>query len=295
HAAALETSMVPTLVIAGWQDIFLSQSMEQYRRLHARGVDVALTVGAWVHADILLRGGGTIVRESLHWLEEYLGGSGARGACVRVQVGPLRRWIELPEWPPHGEKRTWHLHPGARLERHPPGSDATASEFVYDPADPTPTIGGNLIRKGGYRNDSAYVGRPDVLVYDTSPFNTELVVLGAPVVTLAHRSDRPDADLFVRLSDVDPSGRSRGVCEGYWRAQRGEFPIDLCLNDTAHIFARGHRLRLIVAGGSFPQYARNPGTENNPLTATELYSNRHVIKHADGASTLRLPVGSFPE
>ena len=50
--AALERVQVPVLLQAGWQDLFLDQTLEQYARLSARGVDVALTVGPWTHVEI---------------------------------------------------------------------------------------------------------------------------------------------------------------------------------------------------------------------------------------------------
>jgi hypothetical protein len=45
HADALETTTTPTLILTGWQDIFLPQSLRQYARLRERGVDAAITIG----------------------------------------------------------------------------------------------------------------------------------------------------------------------------------------------------------------------------------------------------------
>jgi len=44
---ALERMQVPVLLLSGWQDVFLGQTLAQYGRLRDRGVDVALTVGPW--------------------------------------------------------------------------------------------------------------------------------------------------------------------------------------------------------------------------------------------------------
>lgn len=92
----------------------------------------------------------------------------------------------------------------------------------------------------------------------------DLTILGAPRVTLAHTTGLPDADLFVRISDVDPKRRSRNVTERYTRL--GELPDleEFALFETAHTFRAGHRIRLIIAGGSFPQFTRNPGTRREP-------------------------------
>lgn len=49
--AALDRVQVPVLLVGGWQDIFLRQTLQQYRHLRDRGVHVALTVGPWTHPD----------------------------------------------------------------------------------------------------------------------------------------------------------------------------------------------------------------------------------------------------
>ncbi|MGH3321615.1 MAG: CocE/NonD family hydrolase [Streptosporangiaceae bacterium] len=149
-----------------------------------------------------------------------------------------------------------------------------------------------MLVHGGYVEDSALAARSDVLTFTGEPLEHDLTVLGAPRVTLAHRSERPDADLFVRISEVDAKGRSHNVTEGYARvpADRGDRPVTVDLLDTAHTFRGGTRIRLYVAGGSFPQYARNPGTGGNPLTATRLEANQHSIELAAGASVLELPL-----
>lgn len=72
HADALQATTVPTLVIAGWQDIFLVQSMEQYRTLQERGVTVRLIAGAWGHTNM----DNKVVRPAvLNWLDAHLAGT----------------------------------------------------------------------------------------------------------------------------------------------------------------------------------------------------------------------------
>jgi uncharacterized protein len=84
------------------------------------------------------------------------------------------------------------------------------------------------------------------------------------------------------------------VAETYVRLQGGPSSVSLDLLPTAHTFRAGHRVRLMVAGGSFPQFARNPGTGENPLTANSPKPNHHTIHHAEGVSTLELPVADTP-
>lgn len=131
-----------------------------------------------------------------------------------------------------------------------------------------------------------------MLAFTGDPLNAALTIMGTVRVALAHSTQLADADLFVRLSEVDARGRSRNVTEGYVRLPEGRSgtPVELDLLPTAHCFRSGTRIRLLLAGGSFAQYARNPGTGENPLTATELLPNLHSISIGAGASSITLPV-----
>ena len=69
----------------------------------------------------------------------------------------------------------------------------------------------------GRGHDQAGDQRPDdarSLVFDTPPLDAPIEMLGAPVVTLDLASDRPIANLVVRLCDVHPSGESLRVSYG---------------------------------------------------------------------------------
>ena len=292
HADAIERANVPILLISGWQDIFVRQTFEQFARLRERGIDVSLTVGPWTHTE----GSSAVVGERIAWLDEKLaGGPAARASPVRVfvtrAVAGAGEWVDLPAWPPVARELALALRPGV-LDATKPGTDAADSTFTYDPADPTPTVGGPLINGGGYVDDSSLAERSDVLAYTGAALKADLTVMGTVRVRLAHSTRHEDADLFVRLSEVDATGHSHNVTETYLRlpAGRDDGPVEIELLPTAHRFGRGNRIRLLVAGGSFPQYARNPGTGANPLTTSELVPNLHTVSHAGGVSTLILPV-----
>lgn len=65
------------------------------------------------------------------------------------------------------------------------------------------------------------------------------------------------------------------------------------LHDTAHRFCRGHRIRLQIAGFSFPRFSRNLHTRAVPEfgSLAEAVSADHTIHHgSDTPSRLRLPV-----
>lgn len=93
------------LLVGGWQDIFLRQTLQQYRHLRDRGVHVALTVGPWTHTQMLTKGLATGARESLDWLDAHLGRAPAlRPSPVRVFVTG-QGWRHLPDWPPATTER----------------------------------------------------------------------------------------------------------------------------------------------------------------------------------------------
>jgi uncharacterized protein len=293
---ALEQVGVPVLLLSGWQDLFLPQTLQQYRRLRDRGVDVALTMGPWNHTQLLFGGLRTMATETQEWLDTHLGGrpTQARSGRVRFFVKG-EGWRELPDWPPTTTERALYLQPGGGLVETPPSPAVSSSaSFRYDPADPTPTIGGRLLSPdGGYRDDTALAARRDVLSFTSDVLTDDLYVHGNPVAELAHSSDNPHVDVFVRISEVDPKGRSRNVSDGYRRLDgtpHGGNTVSLELDAIAHRFRAGSRIRVLVAGGSHPRYARNLGTGEATVTGSRLTPSTHEVHF--GASRVLLPVGS---
>ena len=108
--------------------------------------------------------------------------------------------------------------------------------------------------------------------------------------------DNPNADLFVRLCDVDTNGTSRNITDGFVRLdarlpanekQRVTIRFDPC----AHRMAPGHRLRLLVSGGAHPRFARNLGTGEPAATAQEMVPAVHVVHHDQSRVVLPIADG----
>jgi uncharacterized protein len=288
---ALDNVRVPVLLVGGWQDLFLRQTVAQYEHLRRRPADVALLMGPWTHTDIALRGAPAIAQASLDWLDHHVAGEGtAPTYAARVYVTGARQWRELPVYPPPAEQRTLWLS-ARRLTAAEPGPDVAPATFSYDPADPTPTVGGRVLATtAGVRKNNTLEARPDVLTFTGDPLPVAIEILGAPVVELRHASDNPHADLFVRLCEVDAKGVSRNVSDGFVRlpaATADPTVVRLELDPIAHRFAAGSRLRLLVAGGSHPHFARNLGTDEPAATATTL---RRSTRSIAAGSTLTIPV-----
>lgn len=293
--AALEHSEVPVLLLTGWQDLFVEQTLEQYARLRRRDVPVAVTIGPWTHGSMLTRGAPTLLRETLAWLNVHLAGNGGgtRGP-VRVHVNH-DGWLDLEDWPHPMPEQVRYLQPGGRLGDAVPPDTAPASAFTYDPADPTPTIGGRLLSaESGYRRDDKLAERADVLTFTGDTLPQDVYVVGTPVVELSHSCDNPHNDLFVRVSELDDKGRSRNVSDGYRRGAPSSGTVTIELDPVAHRFRAGSRIRVLVAGGSHPRFARNLGTGEPLSTGRRLQTATHTVHLGDGASRLRLPAGPRP-
>lgn len=311
-AAALDRVTAPTLLVTGFHDFFVEQTVSQYQALRRRGVTTALTVGPWSHMSIDL---GVALRETIAWLDAYADGNDRNGAVVsarpfpvRVRTSGLDRWRDLPDWPPDGVcPLPLYLRAGRGLAPEPgPDDDAAiaSTTFRYDPADPTPSVGGRLmsVRHAGSRDNAAVEARPDVLTFSTEILAEPIEVAGAPVAELFVSSDNPNCDLFVRLCDVDGRGRSRNLTDQIVRCTPADVTpgqvrrLRVPLTDISHVFAAGHRIRLQVAGGAHPRFARNLGTGDDLVHGARTAPVTHQIQHSSRyPSALVLPVLPRPD
>lgn len=293
---ALDRVDIPVLLFSGWQDLFVEQTLAQFKHLRGRNVTTALTVGPWTHTELMTKGATTVLRESLAWLDDHVGGKPvAPRSPVRAYV-TKGDWLELSDWPPAMPEHVLYLQPAHRLSQVPPDGAAPPSTFTFDPADPTPTIGGRLLSpEGGYRDDTRLALRGDVLDFTGDPLPADLYLVGSPVVELSHSCDNPYNDLFVRLSEVDAKGRSTNVSDGFVRLATDSGTVRLELDPVAHRFTAGSRIRVLVAGGSHPRFVRNLGTDEPPISGRRMAPATHTVHHgAQGASLLVLPAGPQP-
>ena len=155
-----------------------------------------------------------------------------------------------------------------------------------------------LTSKAGAADNRALEARPDVLVFTSAPLTAALDVVGPVSARIRVRASGTHFDLFARLCDVDPRGRSRNVCDGIIRCDAVSngpvtpvTAVTVPMSATAHRFAAGHRLRLQVSGGAHPRFARNTGSGEPPATATRLVVvDLQILHEAADPCTLLLPV-----
>ena len=287
----LRQHRVPTSFVGGWYDYFLPYMLDEFHVLSQAGVYTQLVVGPWPHASAagLLAG----FREGLAWFDLHLRHQEARSkhVPVRIEVMGGGGTRPLPSWPPPAAERRWYLHPGHGMAETPPVA-SEPDRFRYDPADPTPAVGGtSLSSNSGARDNRTLEARADVLTFTTSRLEDDLEVIGPLCAELHLASSTEHFDVFARLCDVEPSGRSINVCDGILRCDSGATqPIRVELWPTAYRFRRGHRVRLQVSGGAHPRFARNLGTGEPLATGTRLAASDRTIYHDPARpSCLTLP------
>ena len=157
------------------------------------------------------------------------GGSERRNADGRLDHGG--RWRTASDWPlPQTEWTKLYLHSDRSLGREMPDDGARPLDYVSDPQNPVPTIGGALssgepvMRSGAY-DQREFAERADVLAFSTSPLERDLEVTGPVTARLWIASDSPDTDFTAKLIDVHPpnkdypSGFAMNLTEGILRCR----------------------------------------------------------------------------
>jgi putative CocE/NonD family hydrolase len=265
------------------------------------------------------------------WLKGIRNGVDEEPAVrIFVMVPPSRGttgggfWVESETFPPKGTKtEKLYLASGGNANgsggdgvlvrgspRSAPHARASADRFVYDPAEPVPTRGGNMcciddLLPSGPFDQSEIEQRGDVLVYTSAPLEKDLTVIGPVRVKLWATSSARDTDFTAKLVDVHHDGYAQNILDRVVRAryrwgsklppsliQPGkayEYTIDL--GYTATVFQKGHRIRLEVSSSNFPHYARNQNTTSPVGADTRIEIARQSILHdAKHRSVLELPV-----
>jgi hypothetical protein len=334
---------VPALTVAAWYDIFQGGSLRNYMGIKAHGGTEAarngqkllVTIGG--HA-----GGGRKIgavdfgpaaaefdedNVTLEWYDYLLQGKQNKFADaskpVRIFVMGKNEWRDEDEWPLKRAKETRYLlqsgghansasgdgvlsTKAARIE--PPAEPSDT--FVYDPANPVPTVGGPLCcdwehLAPGPRDQKDVEARPDVIVYSTPPLDEDLEVTGPVTLDLFAKSSAVDTDFTAKLVDVAPDGTAFNLTEGILRAryrestesdpkpitpgQVYEYKIDLW--STSNVFLKGHKIRLEVSSSNFPRFDRNLNTGKDAGTdATIVKATNTILHDSSHPSALILPV-----
>ena len=275
-----EHADVPMLFTGAWYDSYTRATLENFVAFSAvkRG-PVRAIVGPWTHGgdppdrtwsgdvefgpEASMRGNlaADVTEHHLRFFDHWLkgrdnevanepplrifvmgGGDGHRTPEGRLYHGG--RWRSEQEWPLDRTAYTnYYLRPGGGLSSREPGSQPASSGYRFDPADPVPTVGGNIsslsdfypvpseiadrvaleerwgsIVSVGPQDQRSTPGtfgagepclplasRQDVLVFQSEPLADPIEVTGPLTVVLWVSSTALDTDVTVKLVDVYPS------------------------------------------------------------------------------------------
>jgi hypothetical protein len=290
--------------IGGWVDGYSNAVFRMLRDLKApcKGL-----IGPWGHGRPHFALPGPQIgylQEALRWWNHWLRGqdSGIMDEpklrvwmqdsvppVTRLDVRP-GRWVAEPSWPsPNIKTRRYALNPGVL-------ADAGGPEQALPIRSPhwVGIAGGEWcpFGLGGIGDELPMDQRLDdsgSLVFDGPMLAEPVKILGAPVVELALSSSHPRAQVAARLSDVAPDGAATRVTYTVLNLTHrdshehprplvpgGRVRVRLQLNEIAHVFPAGHRIRLAISTCYWPIVWPAP----DPATLT-IWT---------GASTLDLPI-----
>ena len=296
----------PVFAIGGWADPYTNPVP---RLLAGLTVPRKALVGPWGHQYPHQASPGPdagFLQEALRWWDHWLKGvdtgvtdesmyrvwmheSEAPQARYENRAG---RWVAEPSWPsPNIEWRRFALNADGRSTRL--GGEAGAEQAIALRCPEslgccTPAWGNN----GAGAPECPLDQRPDdalSLSFDSEPLAEDLPILGAPLVNLDLAADRPNALVAVRLSEVLPGGASALISYGVLNLTHRDgneeiaplepgrrYRVAVRLNDNAHVFAAGSRIRVALSTALWPILWPSP----EAVTLT-VYA---------GASSLDLPV-----
>ncbi|MDY1033028.1 CocE/NonD family hydrolase [Stenotrophomonas sp. CFBP8980] len=319
-AGRYDQIIVPSLNFAGWYDVFQQGALDNYSAMRARGVVTRLIVGPWMHTSTisavskgevgevnfgplsLMPGGEPISKLHFDWYDHWLKGSPATSAHasgVLIFVMGAHEWRAEPDWPLARAITTpLYLAPDSTLRWELPEQEGGESKYVYDPANPVITRGGNLFMDADYPagpfDQREVEGRDDVLVFTTEAFEGNTEITGRIRATLSAVTDGPSTDWVVRLCEVDNAGVSRNIVDGITRVHSEPGRVDevsIDLWSTSILIKAGHRLRVHVTSSNFPRWDRNLNTgEREDRGVAMRVAKQRILHDSRHPSRVDLPI-----
>lgn len=283
---------------------------------------VKIVLGPWVHGGEAEDRSGERVfgeqarlpyaREIVRFMDRYVKGieNGVEAEPrVRAFVMGENVWRTGDTLPLPGTKLlSLYLAPAGKLGRAAPAAPASAqaaasaSAFVSDPEKPVI----DTYDAYGAHDYRALALRKDVLVFETEPLAEPLRVVGAIETEIFLSADAPDADLWVKLEDVAPDGTAwnlsspgtdvlrvsdRDGTKGGLLSPGEVVPMRLPNLRTGNLFAKGHRVRIVLCGSFMPHFSRNLQTGESEVRSAKTRKATIRIHHEPAhPSRIVLPV-----
>lgn len=309
---------VPVLMFSGWFDVFLGGQLKDFNRLGSKSESRLLItpfghlMGALESPDMKYPDEAQLLPQFdliLNWLDAHL------KDAELIEWGPVKtfvigdnRWQEYEDWPPPNTGTvTYYLNgqgspadcAGGLLSKEKP-VDGKPTGFVYDPADPVPTKGGNLLAwvmmMSQYPPNAIeqyrLCRRDDVLSFYTDPVTEPLHLAGPMKVRLFVSSSAEDTAFTAKLLDVTEERRAVNIQDGIasLATRQGEnkmvstmpgtvVELQIDLWDKNWVIEPGHRLRLDISSSNFPRFHRHPNMFGNWSGIDKLQIAEQAVYH----------------
>lgn len=260
---------IPVLELGGWFDRYRDGVTKNQM---ARPGNVWLVMGPWSHATTAGQvqepmGPGPYLAWFDHWLRDDPDAPLPRAKVTSFETAidgaRQSRWHQFAAWPPP-EVRSTRLHLTAtHALRHDAGRSALHS-YTVDAFDlGSDKSAANPVNDG----DQRYADLQRV-TYDTPALSDDVVLAGPIEVRLRVRLTAGDGNLVVRLMDVGPDGTSLRVSAGWMKVSHRDghdhlaptragttYEVPVHVWPVHHRFPKGHRIRLAVSSGDYPEIA----------------------------------------
>jgi putative CocE/NonD family hydrolase len=314
----LKNIRAAVMIVGGWfdnEDLFGALQTYQYIERQNPGIFNVLVMGPWFHGGwarsdgewlgTAYFGGKTSEYYQEHFelpfFNHFLKDKGNISQIKEVNVFDtgINQWRDFTSWSPDVAVETaLYLQANGKLsiEQFARANGAAYDEYVSDPARPVPYTQ-KITLSYPYEfmtEDQRFAAtRPDVLVYQSEPLQTDMTIAGDIKPQLWVSSSGTDSDFIIKLIDVFPDNYEypAGVKPpgdstewifqpgGYQMLLRGEpFParfresferpkpmtphaptrISFVMPGVAHTFKKNHRIMVQIQSTWFPLVARNP-------------------------------------
>lgn len=264
RAIAIENITAPSFVVCGWKDFYSQGTIDYYHRLRA---SKKLLMGPWKHVfpNTALERPLNLFEMMVAWWDRWLKGTANgsdAGPPITIFVGGSDVWRHEQQWPPaRNEEGTLHLVSNHELSATPPTEKGVHHDYTYDP-----TVGLDSIAFDPWTGavlDTGTHNADDVrsLTYTTPPLPDDWDMTGRARLAIAVSGTMAEATVVAKLCDVDEAGRSRLVTMGWCPASLDASKpanIDVALRSVAHLFRKGHRIRVSLALADFPRLWPTP-------------------------------------
>lgn len=315
---------VPALNIGGWYDVFLRSTIGSYQTMKTEAASETaragqrLIIGPWPHGwntstqtgDQEFGEDSLIDVEPLYldWFEHWLrDGPEPAIAPVRIFVMGENVWRDESEWPlARTDYRSYYLHSDGTFSADQPSGDSRPMTYEYDPADPVPTLGGNIMESSlrGPYDQSPLDDRDDILRFVTERFEQATEITGPIRAEIFAASNATDTDFMAKLIVVKPSGEAFNLVDGVIRARYREgfeapkliapgkvYKYDIDLWATSYLLSPGDRLRIDITSSNFPRLARNLNTGAPFAETSEMkVARQEIYMNGEYASRVVLPI-----